>query len=128
MKNEKLIEKGIKENVILDKTFKFSIMVIEAYKELKKTEVGRIIGKQLLRSATSIGANVHEAQGGQSKADFIAKISISQKEAHETIYWLRLITETETLPYFETENLLDEANQILKILSAILVASKNHVS
>ena len=80
---------------ILERTVNYSLSIVELYRELEKDSVGRVLGKQLLRSSTTIGANVHEAQGGQSKADFIAKMSIAHKEALESSYWLRLIQETE---------------------------------
>ncbi len=92
---------------------------------MEKDSVGRVIGNQLLRSATSIGANVHEAQGAQSKADFIAKMSIAHKEAYETIYWLRLITEAKLLHPEKLSALSDEAAQMVKILSASLLTLKN---
>ena len=73
---------------IAKRTKGFSARIIRLFRELEKDSVGRILGKQLLRSGTSIGANVHEAQGGQSRADFISKISMAYKEARETDYWL----------------------------------------
>jgi four helix bundle protein len=77
-----------------------------------------------LRSGTSIGANVHEAQGGQSKADFIAKVSIAKKEARESAYWLRLILEAGLVSKKRINSLFDETNQMIKILSSILITSK----
>jgi four helix bundle protein len=79
----------------------------------------------LLRSGTSIGANVHEAQGGQSRADFIAKISIAQKETLETGYWLRLIRESGMIKAERVAELVDEVEQLKKILAKILVTSKS---
>jgi four helix bundle protein len=86
--------------------------------------VGRILGKQLLRAATSIGANVHEAQEGQSRADFICKISIAYKEARESVYWLRLIHDAQVGNKNEVERIQDETNQLVRILSSILLTSK----
>jgi four helix bundle protein len=74
------------KNEIVDRGISFSLQIIDLFRELEKDGAGRILGKQLLRSGTSIGANAHEAQGAQSKADFIAKMSIAYKEALETSY------------------------------------------
>ena len=92
---------------------------------MEKDSVGRIFGKQLLRSGTAVGANVHEAQGGQSKADFIAKMSIAHKEALESSYWLRLIQETELISANRISDLSRETDQLIKILSAILLTAKH---
>ena len=82
-----------KQNIIVTKTFNFSKEVIKLYINLKKDKVFEL-ASQLIRSATSIGANVEEAQAAQSKRDFISKMSIAAKEARETRYWLRLLNET----------------------------------
>ena len=111
---------------IAERTIDFSLRIIKLYRELQKDSVGRIIGNQLLRAATSIGANVHEAQGGQSKADFVAKMSITHKEAYETQYWLRLVTEDKLIPEEKIYSLRDESRQIVKILSSILITSKQN--
>ena len=124
MKNETTTERqGISE-----RTVAYSLRIIKLYRQLIKDEVGRIVGKQLLRSGTSIGANVHEAQGGQSRADFISKISIAYKEALETDYWLRLLQE-EDFPWKETiVELREETKQLIKILSSILLTAKERLS
>jgi four helix bundle protein len=109
---------------ILERSIAYSLRIIKLYKELEKDSVGRIIGRQLLRSGTSIGANIHEAQGGQSKADFIAKLSIAHKEARESAYWLRLIREAELISASRIQDLIDETEQLIKILSAILLSTK----
>ena len=109
---------------ILERSIFYSLRIIKLYRELEKDSVGRIIGKQLLRSGTSIGANVHEAQGSQSKADFIAKMSIANKEARESAYWIRLIKEAELIEESRICDLYDETDQIIKILSSILIKTK----
>ena len=111
---------------ITERTVAYSIRVIKLYRQISKDNVGRVIGKQILRSATSIGANVHEAQGAQSKADFIAKMSIAHKEAYETSYWLRIMAEAELVKPEQLAPLAYETNQIVKILSSILITSKNN--
>ena len=86
--------------------------------------MSRTIGKQLLRSVTSIGANVQEGQAGQSKADFISKNYIALKEARETLYWLKLLAATEILPESRLTPIAQEAEEITRILGAILVKAK----
>jgi four helix bundle protein len=98
--------------------------VIRLYQNLQRNPAGRVLGRQLLRSATSIGANAHEAQAGQSRADFIAKISIAHKEARESAYWLRLLTESRILDPGKLDNLVDETDQIIRMLSSILLTAK----
>jgi len=102
---------------ITDRTVAYSLRILKFYRELRKEEVGRTIGRQLLRAATSIGANVHEAQGAQSRADFIAKMSIAHKEALETDYWLRLLEEEHFLWEETVSQLREETRQLIKILA-----------
>lgn len=85
---------------------------------------GEVLAKQLLRSGTSIGANLEEAAGGHSKADFIAKCNISLKEAGETYYWLRLLSATETVPAEKLSDLKNESNELVAILTAIVKKSR----
>ena len=110
---------------ILERTVNYSLSIVKLYRELEKDTVGRVLGKQLLRSGTAIGANVHEAQGGQSKADFIAKVSIAYKEALESAYWIRLIQETDLISAKRVNELFHETAQLIKILSSILLTSKH---
>jgi four helix bundle protein len=110
---------------ILERTVGYSLRIVKLYRELEKDSVGRVLGRQLLRSGTAIGANVHEAQGGQSKADFIAKMSIAHKETLESAYWIRLIQETDLISMNRISNLSDETGQLVKILSSILITSKH---
>jgi four helix bundle protein len=114
----------IKKN-ILKRTVNYSLSIVKLYRELEKDSIGRVLGKQLLRSGTAIGANVHEAQGGQSKADFIAKMSIAYKESLESSYWLRLIQETELIMANRISDLSHETDQLIKILSSVLLTAKH---
>jgi four helix bundle protein len=107
-----------------ERTVAYALRVVKLYRTIQIDAVGRVLGGQLLRSGTSIGANVHEAQGAQSKADFIAKMSIAQKEAHESLYWLRLIKESDLVPAPQLSDLVDETHQLVRILSAILITAK----
>ena len=110
--------------MIEEKSFKFAIKIIELVKILRKQKE-YIFADQLLRSTTSIGANVAEAGAGQSKKDFIAKMSIASKESRETRYWLRLLKESglinEDLDFY-----LDEIEQIIKILTKIVKTSQEN--
>ena len=112
------------DNVIEKKSFDFAIRIVNLYKYLCKNKKEYVLSKQVLRSGTSIGANVSEAQQAQSKADFISKISIALKEATETNYWLRLLNATEYLSQSEINSILDDCIAIEKILTAILRSSK----
>jgi four helix bundle protein len=112
----------MKESIIRNKSFQFSLKIIQLYKKLLN-EKEFIISKQLLKSGTSIGANVEEALSGQSKKDFIAKMSISSKEARETKYWLRLLKESE-ITSINVDNLLLDIEELIKMLTAIVKTSQ----
>ena len=114
----------MKENIILKKSFAFAIRTVNVYKFLTDQKKEFVLSKQLLRSGTSIGANMEEATGGQSKKDFIAKASIAYKEARETMYWIKLLIATEYLEEKTAKSLLDDAEELCKILSSILISSK----
>ena len=112
------------KNIIVDKSFEFAIRVVNLYKYLCEKKNEYTLSKQLLRSGTSIGANVAEAQQAQSKADFISKISIALKEATETKYWLQLLQSANYLSENETKSILDDCTEIEKILVTILKTAK----
>ncbi len=114
------------ERDIEKRTFEFALRIIRLCRTLGDDRTGRVMMNQLLRSGTSIGANVEEAQGAQSKRDFIAKMSISQKEAWETLYWLRLIAESELLSADRMAPIIQEADEILRIISAIIVSARKN--
>ena len=107
------------ENLIVEKSFSFAVRIVKAYQHLTKTKREFVLSKQLLRSGTSIGANVSEAQRGQSKADFHAKMSIALKEANETDYWLRLLRKTGYLTDEQFKSLYKDIDELLGILTAI---------
>lgn len=112
-----------KENVILVKTFDFALSIIELYKIMVEQKE-YVISKQLLRSGTSIGANVEEATAAISKKDFTAKMSISSKEARETRYWLRLL-EKSKLVSVDLKKQLNDIEEIINILTAIVKTSQS---
>ncbi len=112
-----------KKNVIKEKSFSFAIEVVSLYKVLVERKEF-VLSKQLLRSGTSIGANIREAEHAQSKADFINKLSISLKEANETEYWLDILFETNYLTKIEFENTKPKIIELLKLLTSIINTSK----
>lgn len=114
---------AIKNNLIQEKSFNFALSIISLFKKLQE-EREYIISKQILRSATSIGANIEEAIAGQSKKDFLSKLSISLKEARETRYWLRLLQESE-LTTINVTVYQKEALEIVNILSAIVKTTRS---
>ena len=112
------------ENIIKDKSYQFVVRIVKLYKHLySKKEF--VLSKQLLRSGTSIGANVRESQNVESKADFIHKLAIAQKEADETLYWLELLNETEYLSIDEFQSTHNDGVELLKIIRSIIITSKN---
>ena len=113
-----------KENPVFEKAYKFAIRIINCYKFLSEKKKETILSKQLLKSGTSIGANVTEAQGAFSKADFSSKISIAYKEALETKYWLNLLKDTHYIDDKSFESIIGEADEICKLLYAILIKSR----
>ena len=115
-----------KENPLLDKSLKFAARIVKLHKYLIKDKHESIISKQIIRSATSIGANANEAIYGQSKADFLAKLHISLKETAETEYWLRLIVLSDYITETEGESLIDDCLEIKRILIATLNTAKQN--
>jgi four helix bundle protein len=107
------------ESIIAIKTFDFAVDIVNLYRELVKTKKDFVLSKQLLRSGTSIGANVSEALKGQSKKDFLAKMYIALKEANETDYWIRLLIKTNYLDEKLGESLSIQCEEIRKILNSI---------
>jgi len=110
----------MKENVVADKSFDFAIRIVKLYKYLCYVKKEYVLSKQLLRSGTSIGANVSEALQGQSKRDFLMKMNIALKEASETKYWLRLLLSTEYLSAKEQKSIFDECVELEKLLTSIV--------
>ncbi len=106
---------------ITDRTFDFAVRIIKLCQFLERQDkVSRTLAGQLLRSGTSIGANTEEAQAGQSKADFIAKISIARKEARETLYWLKLLQTTDLIKDNLIEDIINESEELVRILTSIV--------
>lgn len=116
----------MKESIVQNKSFQFSLKIISLFKKLQK-EKEFIISKQLLRCGTSIGANIEEALAGQSKKDFIAKMSISSKEARETKYWLRLLEESD-LTNIDVTEMLSDIHELIRLLTAIVKTSQESLT
>ena len=110
---------------IKERTFEFAVEIVNFCRLLdEKPGVNRTLGRQLLRSGTSIGANVEEAQAGQSRADFISKYSIALKEARESIYWLRLLYASGDLVGGQCKSLVPEAKEISRVIGTIIINAK----
>ena len=109
----------MQESIVEIKSFNFAVRIVKLYQYLCEEKKEYILSKQLLRSGTSIGANVSEAQRGQSKPDFYSKMAIALKEANETYYWIRLMHSTEYLSDKEYSSLDSDINEIISILVAI---------
>ena len=107
------------ENVIKDKSKAFALRIIRLYKYLCDEKHEYVLSKQILRSGTSIGANVREAQRGQSKPDFYTKLFVALKEADETAYWLELLHESEYIDQSAFESVYADCDEIIKLLTSI---------
>jgi len=116
------------DNHIVVKSFDFSVCIVNLCKYLQSEKKEYILSKQLLRSGTSIGANVNESQAAQSTKDFIAKLSIASKEARETKYWIDLLTETDYLPKEHTKvrELQNQNMELIKILTSIIKTTQEN--
>ena len=114
----------MKDNAIAVKSKAFALRIIKLYKYLSGTQKEFVLSKQLLRSGTSIGANIREAQRGQSKADFYAKLYISLKEADETAYWLELLHESLYLADDQFGSIYNDCEELIRLLVAITATQK----
>ena len=113
----------LSKNIVLDKSFDFAVDIVKLYLRLKN-EKEYILSNQLVRSATSIGANITEAQYAESKKDFISKMNISLKEANESEYWLKLLTKAEIINYEEFNLYYQACSEIKSILINIVKSSR----
>ena len=116
----------MKQNPIKDKSFDFALRIVKLYQFLTKEQKEFVMSKQLLRSRTSIGANVREGEHAESKADFIHKMAISLKEANETEYWLLLLYKSNYLSEKAFQSIDKDLKEVLKILIAIVKTSKQN--
>ena len=111
-------------NIIQEKSFAFAIRIVNSYKHLTSKKKEFVLSKQLLRSGTSIGANIEESIGGVSEKDFLHKLGIAYKEARETIYWLKLLNKTDYITTSEFESLHSDAEELCKIIGKIQITIK----
>ncbi|MCQ2239692.1 MAG: four helix bundle protein [Bacteroidaceae bacterium] len=114
------------ENVIKDKSFDFAVRVVNLYKYLSKEKQEHVLSKQILRSGTSIGANICESEQAQSRADFLNKLNIALKEANETSYWLKLLHKTEYLGDDQFKSIHNDCEELNRLLISIIKTLKNN--
>ena len=114
----------MKEKVIVDKSYLLALKITKFCLEIQQNRKEYVISRQLLKSSTSIGANIEESIGGQSDKDFLSKISISYKEARESIYWLKLLHATDFLNNQEAESMIGDAEELCRILGKIQITLK----
>lgn len=114
-----------KDNVVQQKSYEFAIKIVNLYKYLCEEKKEFTLSRQVLRSGTSVGANLEEAIGGQSKKDFYAKLTISYKEARETKYWLRLLRDTNYISSEQSKPLLENIEELLRIIGSIQKTLRN---
>jgi len=117
----------MKESIIKTKSKTFAVRMVKLYKYLQEDKKEFIISKQVLRSGTSIGANVHEAFFGQSQKDFISKMQIALKEASETEYWLDLLKDTNYISENESQSILNDCQELARLLHATVKTSKSNI-
>ena len=115
------------DNPLVDKSYLFSVQLIKLYGPATYESSGFSLFQQLIRSGTSIGANIEEAQAAQSKRDFIAKLYISLKESRETRYWLRLLRDTGYITPTDAKDLLPKCEELLKMLTSALITSRRNL-
>lgn len=114
----------MKENIIKEKSFAFAIRIVKLYQYLQDSKKEFVLSKQLLRSGTSVGAMVREAEHSESTNDFVHKLSVAQKEINEVLYWLELLFATEYINKTEYESINNDAVEIIKIITRILKTTK----
>lgn len=110
----------MRESIVYDKSLNFAERIVNLYKYMIDVKSETVMSKQLLRCGTSIGANISEALAAESSADFIHKLSISQKEINETIFWLELMRRTKYLSYEQTDSMMTDCNELKKMISSII--------
>jgi len=110
---------------ICERTFAFSLRIVKLVNELPRTTAGSIVARQIMRSGSSVGANVEEARGSTSKREFARRMSIALSEARESLYWLRLVAESGILPKPRLRLLVGEADELVRVLTAIVKRSRS---
>lgn len=114
----------MKESILREKSYQFALRIVKLYRFIAGEKKEFVLSKQILRSGTSIGANIEEGNHAQSKTDFVHKLSIAQKEAAETHYWLRLLRDSEILTTKQADSLIADCEEVLKLLTASIKTAK----
>ena len=122
------MEQRPSQSIVQDKSFRFAVQIVGYIRRQPKDHVSLVLTRQLLRSGTSVGANIEEALGGQSSKDFISKLAIAAKEAREAGYWLRLIRETQPHNHQELDSLLAECGELVKMLNSIILTTRSKLA
>lgn len=115
------------DNPVKDKSYAFALRVVKLYRYLCEDKKEYVLSKQIVRSGTSIGANVEEAIGGQSERDFLSKMSIAYKEARETHYWIRLLRDSGLIEEDDANSLIDDCDELLKLSGSIIKTMKEKI-
>ena len=118
----------MKEMPLKDKSFIFALRIVKLYQHLQAEQKEFVMSKQLLRSGTAIGALYREAEFAESKADFIHKLAIAQKECNESLYWLELLEASKYLTKTEFESIYNDATELIKLLTSIIKTSKRQLN
>lgn len=118
----------MRENILRNKSFRFAVRVVNLYKYLCDEKKEFVLSKQILRSGTSVGAMIREAEHSESKVDFVHKMAIAQKEINETIYWLELLCETGYISATEFEGLNADGVEIIKMLTSSIKTAKQKLT
>ncbi|MBW2962086.1 four helix bundle protein [Mesonia aestuariivivens] len=118
----------MKKNIVKDKSFEFAVRIVKLYQYLCEQKKEFVLSKQLLRSGTSVGAMLREAEHAETKKDFIHKMAIAQKEINETIYWLELLKATNYLTSEEFMSLNNKAVEIIKLITTIIKTTKTNIN
>ena len=122
------MEQRRSQSIVQDKSFRFAVQIVGYIRRQQKDHVNLVLNRQLLRSGTSIGANVEEALGGQSSKDFISKLAIAAKEARETGYWLRLIRDTQPHSQQELADLSKDCDGLVRMLNSIILTTRSKLA
>ena len=116
------------ESILKTNSFRFAVRIVNLYKHLCENKKEFVLSKQILRSGTSVGANIREAEHSESKADFVHKMAVAQKEINETIYWLELMQETEYISKQEFESINADAIEIIKMITSSIKTAKSKLT
>lgn len=118
----------MKENILKTKSYEFALRIIKLYQGLSLERKEFVLSKQILRSGTSIGSNIEEANQAESKKDFIHKLGIAQKEANETHYWIRLLSDSELIDTSDSKQLKNDCEELIKLITSSIKTAKTNLN